>query len=309
MSSEIQIYSRRELDALGMSDRAIRRAVAEKRAIAIRPGRFVKASEWNDLYVEARQRVRAAAAADACAVAPIHCLVTAAALHGLPLFRIRDERVHVLSRADRAAAKNRLVMRHEDAFSDDDLEEQNGFLLTTVDRTVFDLIRLLKPEAGVALADAALRAASDAEALRAAIEDRIGRASGARGIRRARAVLAFADHRAESPGESVSRWYLHVLGFEGIRIQVSFAGPDGTEFRIDIKFRYGWGEFDGAAKYADPDFLRGRTPQEAFLDEKRREDWVRGRSQEPFARWMDKDMPDARTLGAHLAAFGITPWS
>lgn len=307
MESEITVYSRADLHALGMTDRAIRRAVLEKRAIAIRPGRYVKASDWNGLYVEGQQRVRASAATAVCDAPPILCGVTAAARHRLPLFRVKDDRIHVLSRADRAAAKNRLVMRHEDDYAETDLVEREGMLMTSIDRTVFDLIRSLRPEAGVALTDAALRAADDADELRAAVAERIARGAGARGIRRAREVLAFADHRAESTGESASRWYLKVLGFTGIEIQAAFAGPAGERLRMDFKFRRGWGEFDGAFKYSDPEFLDGRTPQQALLDEKRREDWVRGRSQQPFARWMDKDMPDARALGARLAAFGIVP--
>ncbi|GAA3653492.1 hypothetical protein [Microbacterium marinilacus] len=303
----IDVYSREDLETLGMSDRAVARAVAAGRAVRLRPGRFVNAAEWRALHVEAQQRVRAEAARQAAERPPVFALATAAAVHGLPLFRVVDDRVHVLSRTERAAPANRLVVRHEDAYTDDELIEVDGLVVTRLDRTVFDLIRLLPAEAGVALADAALRAAADGEALRAAVAERIARAPGARGIRRARAVLAFADERSESPGESASRWFLRVLGFRTIEIQVGFPGPDGREIRIDFRFRRGWGEFDGAAKYTEPAYLRGRPPQQVLLDEKRREDWVRGRSQEPFVRWMDRDMPTPRALGAHLAGFGIVP--
>lgn len=307
MAEELRIYSRQELEALGKSERAIRRAVQEERLVRVRAGQYANGDAWRALYVEGRQRVWARAAAAAAAVPPIFCGVTAAAIHDLPLFRVQDRRFHVLARADRASAKSASVARHEVPFTDDDLVERNGLIVTSLDRTIFDVIRHLPHEAGVALVDAALRGAVDQDELRARVADRIARAGSARGIRKARTVLAFADGRAESTGESGSRWYLHVLGFTGIELQVVFRGPEGEDWRVDIKFKRGWGEFDGATKYTDPEFLKGRTPQQAVIDEKRREDWIRGRSQEPFARWMDKDMPNAAALGRHLAAFGITP--
>ena len=91
------------------------------------------------------------------------------------------------------------------------------------------------------------------------------------------------------------------------RIQVPFPGPSGEDYRLDFRFRRGIGELDGLAKYTDPQFLNGRTPEQAVIDEKRREDWIRGRTQEPFVRWTDRDMPTAEALGRHLAMFGIVP--
>lgn len=44
------------------------------------------------------------------------------------------------------------------------------------------------------------------------------------------------------------------------------------------------GEADGRAKYTDPAYLRGRTAEEAVLDEKRREDDIRSVTK-GFARW------------------------
>ena len=44
------------------------------------------------------------------------------------------------------------------------------------------------------------------------------------------------------------------------------------------------GEADGDAKYTDPQFLRGRTPEQALRDEKAREDELRAHCS-TFVRW------------------------
>lgn len=304
----LPVYSRSELAGLGVSDQSIRRAVAAGRTRRIRPGAYVDARDWDAASIEQRQAAAALATLRASRGPLVLAGITAAALHGLPLFRVRDERVHVLCHADRVTAKNAFVVRHEVPFTDDDLTEIDGMTVTSLDRTLYDVIRALPPESGVAIADAALaRCGPDAEALRERLRRRIAGSPGARGIRRAREVVEFADPRAGSPLESGSRWFLFVLGFRDVRIQVPFPGPRGSEYLLDFRFRRGIGEVDGTAKYRDPVFLAGRSPEQALIDEKRREDWIRGRTQEPFARWMDRDMPNPRALGTLLASFGIRP--
>ncbi|GAA1725957.1 hypothetical protein GCM10009746_04620 [Microbacterium paludicola] len=312
MAEEIVVRTLAELEARGMSQREVLAAAKRKELRRLHPGVYARESEWKAQFTEGRQRANARAAARAFRAPRVYSLFTAAALQDLPLFRVRgeDERVHTITSV--AAPDTGSVIRHEVPLPDSDVVERDGLLMTSLERTVFDLIRVLPTEAGIALADAALRQREDevvggAERLRATLLERIARSPGARGIRRARTVMAFADHRADSPGESAGRWFLHVLGFRDVRIQVPFPGPNGADYRLDFKFRHGIGELDGAAKYTDPRFLNGRTPEQALIDEKRREDWIRGRTQEPFVRWMDKDMPDADTLGRHLARFGIIP--
>ena len=76
-------------------------------------------------------------------------------------------------------------------------------------RTVVDVARRMSFEAAVAVADAALRSAgrseADIAACRAQLEAATRRAKGWPGVPAARQVLAFADGRSESVGESRSR--------------------------------------------------------------------------------------------------------
>lgn len=117
------------------------------------------------------------------------------------------------------------------------------------------------------------------------------------------------DGRAHLPGESVSRLYLADLGFAPPRLQVPFPAPRGGKYWIDFGLDdvKAWGEFDGTGKYFDPEMLKGDSSREALRKEKDREDWIRGRSQWRFARWGSPHIGCAKSLGSHLAKFGITP--
>ena len=64
------------------------------------------------------------------------------------------------------------------------------------------------------------------------------------------------------------------------------------------------GEFDGDAKYTDPEFLRGRTPEQALLDEKLREDDLRAAGH-GMCRWRWATAMSVHSLQAHLRAAGI----
>ncbi|MBW0253685.1 endonuclease domain-containing protein [Cellulomonas sp. PS-H5] len=138
--------------------------------------------------------------------------------------------------------------------------------MTTLVRTVVDCAASLPPDRGLVIADSALRAGADAGALDTALAAR----SGARGIVRARDVIALADGRAQSPGETLLRWSLHSGGLPPPELQVEVVTRRGRFF-LDL----GWPvprvavEFDGYVKYSG---AFGRTAPEAVFAEKQRQD-------------------------------------
>ena len=77
-----------------------------------------------------------------------------------------------------------------------------------------------------------------------------------------------------SAGISMPQLQVELFGASGKRYFADFYWP---ELRLI-------GEFDGVAKYKDPEFLRGRTPEQALLDEKAREDDLRA-ARHGFSRW------------------------
>ncbi len=97
------------------------------------------------------------------------------------------------------------------------------------------------------------------------------------GSRRARLALRLADHRAESPGESVTRVQFHRYGIPIPELQYRVVNDRGelvgeSDFYWDDARHLG--EFDGKVKYLK--FLRpGESPSDCVFREKRREDSMR----------------------------------
>ncbi|NYE21065.1 type IV toxin-antitoxin system AbiEi family antitoxin domain-containing protein [Microbacterium immunditiarum] len=300
----------------GLADRAIRMQVAGGSLVRIRPGVYVSGDEWHRARPEHRVLARARALDLTSSDRPVLTHETAAALHGLPLYRPDGARVHVTLPPERPGAVVG-VIRHRGEMPADDVTEIDGLLCTTLSRTVADVARTATFEQAVTVADAALRHIAgrgareyDRDAASAFCADvrRIARRS-AHGVARAERVLRFADGRSQLPGESISRIRLVELGFGDLELQVSVDAPDGGSYYVDfgIEGRRALGEFDGAIKYRDGGMLDGRTTAEAFDREKRREDWIRGTTGAPLVRWGWPDVATTATLGARLAAFGIRP--
>jgi hypothetical protein len=101
---------------------------------------------------------------------------------------------------------------------------------------------------GVVVADATFARYRGSESEFASIVEALGK--GTRGVTKALRVLAFADGRADSPGESISRVEIARLGFAPPELQAEVRDPSGFVGRLDFYWpiqRIG-GEFDGLVK-------------------------------------------------------------
>lgn len=129
--------------------------------------------------------------------------VSAVVLRGdLPTWGLDLSEVHV-SRADLHSPRHEAgIHHHAGALPAEDVEKVNGVRVTTLARTVVDTARTTPFEASVVVADAAFRTAPEAQAVARARLDTMRDWPGARN---ASAVLAFADRRSESVGESRCR--------------------------------------------------------------------------------------------------------
>lgn len=312
------LLTRDDLFAAGLSDREITAQVAAEQLIRLRPGRYVNGSAWRDLWNEGRHLLRVLAVhLNSEAPGPVFWGPSAAVLHGLPLYRLAPSRVHTVILGERHGRSRAGVMWHYVGIEPEDIVQVGGLRCTSIDRTVLDLACGFPAEAGLSAADAAQRRETvngqvqDAEGAanwRARMLERASRVH-TRGIRRARDLLAFADGRAQLPGESVSRLQLHRLGYRGYDLQVHVAGLDGEDYWMDFGFPRArvFGEFDGEGKYLDPALRGARSMEEAILAEKRREDTVRGITGWRFARWTSEHIRSADALSKRLLAFGIRP--
>lgn len=312
-----ELWSRERLRIEGWSPAEIRRALERGQIIRIRKGWYVFDGFWKAARPEDRHLAQVVAAQCEMRdgdVAVSH--ISAAVVHGLPyLGSAPPDRVHVTMLGDGGASGTANVRRHTLALPEEDVEVVHGIRCTTLARTVFDVARSEPLEQALAILDAALAAAAvekhtvDAmrdEAWRESLRERCRSASGPRGLRKARWLIEFADGRAQRPGESVSRLQLHRLGFRP-RLQVPVLNPRGGRWWVDFALDEAetFAEFDGAVKYLDPAMRGGRTAEQVVLEEKRREDAIRGVTGWRTVRWGMSEARSPEALARHLASFSV----
>jgi hypothetical protein len=213
---------------------------------------------------------------------PVFAALSAAAIWGLPVIGPWPERVQTASAQANGGRSNvhvtRSIVGHPVRCVTVD-----GLSVTTLARTVIDVGRTSSFETAVVIADAALRgAAGGAHGARrravsiTALWAELARLGSAPGVAKCGRVLSFANAKAASPGESLSRVTMLKLGLSEPILQHDFFDREG---RMAVDF---WwpdfrviGEFDGAGKYLREEFSGGKSTAELLLDEKAREDRLR----------------------------------
>ena len=125
------------------------------------------------------------------------------------------------------------------------------------------------------------------------------RATGWQGVPDARRVVAFADARSESIGESRSRVAIALAGLPPPQLQwpVRLGGSTAyTDFAWPERRTVG--EFDGKVKYGR--LLRpGQSPGDVVYAEKLREDAIRAQGLE-VVRWTWADLGDFADTAARI---------
>ncbi|MFT4136790.1 hypothetical protein [Microbacterium sp.] len=314
------VRSTRALASAGIDPPDVRTAVRRGALRRVRRGWYVDEPEWSSAHTEQRHLMQVVAAAESARGADMVFVRTAAAvLWSCPLWRCAPKNVHAAGAGgDGSATTSGPVARHRVVIPAADRAERFGIPCTSLERTVVDVACTASIETALACADAAMRRVAwdpvareydfaAAEAFRERLREVLRRRAGARGIRRARFVVDFADGRAESPLESTSRLYFHVLGFDPPPLQTPIPGPNGERYRVEFDLApfNAWGECDGKGKYHDLSRNGGRTPAQVFDDEKRREDWIRGTTRRWFLRWGARELDSVDTFEAFLRSRGI----
>lgn len=244
--------------------------------VRVRPGVYARSDEWRPLPPWERYRARVHAFhlkhPDA-----ILAFESAAAALGLPIFgEPRD--IHVYD-PDRSSSRRFGDVCVHTSAEVKPLEERGGILLTSPVATAVDLMKVLPPAFGLAVADAVVSASrpdpASVDLLRAFADSQ----PKGRGSARLALLLPLVDALSESVGETVSRAVAIWLGYEEPELQVVFVA-EGARDRVDFFWRRASviGESDGYGKYAGPDVVA------RVVDEKRREDRLR-RQVRAFTRW------------------------
>ena len=187
----------------------------------VRRGIYVAESDWPTTEREARHFVRMQVLAISMRCTPVFSHQSAAVLWGIPVIG-RFTGVHVIAAGRVGVRSQRGIVWHNDRIPDDDVTTLDGFRVTTLERTLFDLARASGFAAAVAALDVGLRTViatplgtPQRGVTREELRERADAAAGRRGIRSAKSAIEFADARSGSPGESVSRANMHLHGLSG----------------------------------------------------------------------------------------------
>lgn len=197
---------------------------------------------------------------------------SAALAHGLPVESDDPGVVHLTVSPPARGRRRSGYHVHVARLDPEDVVELDGVRTTSLTRTASDLARSVPYAWGVIGVDAALRRGVPREDLRE-MADRCVRMAGAGTLRR---VLDFADPRAESPLESISRVTLVRAGLPAPELQFQVTNDAGWVATSD----FAWpdhgvvGEADGAGKYA-PALAEGQTPQQAVAATLARDELIR----------------------------------
>jgi hypothetical protein len=254
----------RHLDRTGLG-----RLVRRGELVRVRAGVYVDGRQFATADPVSRHVLSARAIAASLGEGYAVSHLSAVALHGIPVLRSDLGKIHVCT-IDEGRAR-----------SDDRLQVHSpipravvGHVLDTpvvsVPVAVVQAAASTGLRAGAVAADAALPRGLSREDLTTALAAaRLGR--GRRGAAR---VVALADGRSESPGESWTRLVMAEVGLPTPELQALIADETGTVVaRVDFLFRRERVvvEFDGAVKYGED----GAKGQLALVAEKRREDAIR----------------------------------
>lgn len=247
-------------------------------------GAYVVSAEWDDLFVEARLRTRITAVERRqTGEGSVFARAAALAVHGLPVYG-GDDRVDLIVGGTCTRHNAHDVRRHHEPIPEEDVVIVDGVRVTTLERTVYDVIRTRSLESAVIAFDAAMRKLAwddrtntydevTAGAFRRRIRDRIHAHAGARGIRQARFVVEFADGRAQLPGESLLRLRVWQAGLPTpvLQYRVQLEGARYALLDVALPARRRWLEFDGSVKYTDERMMVGGDLQATLAAESTRQ--------------------------------------
>ena len=197
--------------------------------------------------------------------------ISAALMHSLPIAYHVTDQVEVVRPGTNRRFKsihvrgNRIPSNHR--------TRRGGAEVTTLERTIIDVARSYNLDIAVSMLDDALRRGLTTKDR---IRDTLRQCLETRNISKVNQALDLADHRRESPAESIAavRFFQH--GITGLEPQITFQAESlGRNIRVD--FRHSRArlivEIDGLGKL----YLGSGVPRKELEEERRREQWLRDR--------------------------------
>jgi len=272
MATAAGFFTRQDALAAGHDDRSIRRALKSRLWLRLRVGTYTFPDLWpDDVPQQHRILGRAAASRFGPKVALSH--VTAALAHDLTVWDADLSLVHT-TRLDGGAGRTEAgIVHHEGLTLPSDLVTLDGGLVMHAARAAIETASAQSTEAGVVVLDSALHTGGCTAQELASTFDLMRSWPG---MQHTQLAVRLADGRAESVGESRTRYLCYAFGLPAPQLQYEVHDATGRLLGVtDFAWpQYGLlGEFDGRMKYER--FLReGELPGDAVFREKRREERI-----------------------------------
>ena len=242
------VFTRVEAEHMGWTTKSIRRRVVQGAWLELHRSSYVEAARWEAATPQLRHAMQSIAAALGRRV--VVAGPSAACVQGFAVLSVPG---------------TPCLLRAAD-LPPDHVTDVAGVLVTREARTVIDCARQGGFEAGVVVADSALRLQA---VTRPALVAMLERGKHWNAIQVARAAVDEADARSESPLESLSRVRLLQCDLPRPDLQhVIEVGP-GESYRVDFHWKdhRTIGEADGMVKYDDRSVLRAEKRRELALCE------------------------------------------
>lgn len=245
-----RLVSITELKERGVSRRRLETYLRSGDLVRVRRGQYIAGGDMPTgvSATEDRLELRTRAAASTHQEGTVVSHVSALAVHGLPVYDLDTRRVTTTRHRPRRGSRIGDAAICHSADLDGAVTHVEGLPVTSVARTVVDVARQRRFAGALCAADAALKTG---KCTLADLRSELDAAGGRAGIEHARAVVGFADGKAESVLESISRLALHRLRLPPPRLQVELRLSTGRVARVDMfweEFNL-VGECDGVVKY------------------------------------------------------------
>lgn len=291
--------NRQQVLAAGLDDRDIAAAIRSGVWRRVRRGYYTYADLWSGLDERGRYLLTCKCVLHSLGRAVALSHVSGSVAHGLAVWDIPLDRVHV-TRLDGGAGRVEAgVVHHEGLCLDDDVLDLDGLRVLSAERCALETGTRVDNEHALVVLDSVLHLGfSDPESLRRRFELMESWPH----MRHLHIPVRMAEGGSESAGESRGRWQFRAIGLPAPQCQFEVHDSAGALRGV---CDWAWpehrqlGEFDGRVKYGRL-LQPGQDPGEVVFAEKQREDELRELTGFSMFRltWGDYDRP--RVLAARL---------
>lgn len=300
-----------------MDEYTLRRLSARAKSgelFRVRRGLYLPTQLWAALTPWEKYRVRIQAVHELATSPPVFARESAAQIMGLPFIGVPESIYSVVPPGKSGGQSSAGINRTNALAGDPPPWEMFGLQLTPPPQTARDLAVRLPFTEALAAMDRVIRpkvlpgspynmprifTRDDVLASVSVLPNQTQRTRVAR-------VVQCADGLSQSAGESKSRAIMILNGFPAPLLQEPFVDSQGMIGFPDFDWEEHktLGEFDGYEKYSAQRYLKGQTPSEVVVAEKRREDRLRAKGYK-VVRWVWDDIRDHRRLVRILHEAGL----